>query len=198
MAKLTIRLLGTFHASIDAKPVTQFESNKVRALLAYLAVEPGQVHRREKLAALLWPEMPEKRARSNLSQAIYNLRHLIQDQGGQPHYLNLTNTTVQFNAHSEHWCDAIEFTNIIQTSRQHKHPPLESCQECSESLQKAVELYRGDFLQGLTLANNLEFEEWRRIISERFYRQALWALKHLTAYYENQGEKQNALGSAWR
>ncbi|MFC1879689.1 BTAD domain-containing putative transcriptional regulator, partial [Chloroflexota bacterium] len=198
MAKLTIRLLGAFHASLDAKPVTQFESNKVRALLAYLAVETGQAHRREKLAALLWPEMREKRARSNLSQALYNLRHLIQDQAAQPPYLNLTNTTVQFNVRSEHWCDAIEFPDTIQTTKQHKHPSLESCHECIESLQSAADLYRGDFLQGLTLGNNLEFEEWRRITSERFFRQAIRALKRLTAYYENQGQKQNAIRSSWR
>ena len=44
------------------EPVTAFASNKVRALLAYLAVEADRPHRREALAGLLWPEQPEAKA----------------------------------------------------------------------------------------------------------------------------------------
>ncbi|MGD9146963.1 MAG: alpha/beta hydrolase, partial [Anaerolineae bacterium] len=60
MARLSICLLGPLQVTLDGKPVTSFESDKVRALLAYLAVEVGQPHRREKLAGLLWPDRPER------------------------------------------------------------------------------------------------------------------------------------------
>lgn len=63
MARLAIHLLGSFQVSIEATPITNFESNKVRALLAYLAVESGRSQRREKLADLLWPEMSPQRTR---------------------------------------------------------------------------------------------------------------------------------------
>ncbi len=49
MARLEIRLLGPFQASLDGTPVTGFESGKVRALLAILAAEPGRPHPREAL-----------------------------------------------------------------------------------------------------------------------------------------------------
>ena len=39
MTRLKIRLLGSFQVSLSSAPLTSFESNKVRALLAYLAVE---------------------------------------------------------------------------------------------------------------------------------------------------------------
>ena len=39
MARLSIRLLGPFQVTLDGQPVTAFEPDKVRALLAYLAVE---------------------------------------------------------------------------------------------------------------------------------------------------------------
>ena len=58
MAHLSISLLGTFQVILDGKQVTAFESDKVRALLAYLAVESDRPHRRETLACLLWPERP--------------------------------------------------------------------------------------------------------------------------------------------
>lgn len=39
MARLALSFLGPFEATLDEVPVTEFDSNKVRALLAYLAVE---------------------------------------------------------------------------------------------------------------------------------------------------------------
>ena len=56
MTHLSLKLLGAFQAAIDGQPVDDFISDKVRALLAYLAVEAGKPHRRESLAALLWAE----------------------------------------------------------------------------------------------------------------------------------------------
>jgi DNA-binding SARP family transcriptional activator len=44
-----------------------FESIKVRALLAYLAVEAKWPHRRKALAGLLWPDLPDETARTNLA-----------------------------------------------------------------------------------------------------------------------------------
>ena len=53
MAKLEIFLFGPFQVLLNGAPVTQFESAKVRALLAYLAAEADRPQRREALATLL-------------------------------------------------------------------------------------------------------------------------------------------------
>ncbi len=74
MAHLSIRVLGPFQVSLDGEPVSGFASDKVRALLAYLALSPDRPHRREALAGLLWPEFPERSARTNLRNALANLR----------------------------------------------------------------------------------------------------------------------------
>jgi DNA-binding SARP family transcriptional activator len=52
MVRLYLSLLGTFQASADKRTITGFATDKVRALLAYLAVEADRPHRREALAAL--------------------------------------------------------------------------------------------------------------------------------------------------
>ena len=78
--RVTIALLGGFEARLNGLLVEGFESDKARALLVYLTVENDGAHRREKLAGLFWPELPEKKARHNLSQTLYNLRHILGDQ----------------------------------------------------------------------------------------------------------------------
>ena len=68
---MSLSLLGPFQATLDGQPVTGFKSNKVRALLAYLAVEADRTHRREVLAGLLWPDWPDRDALDNLRYALY-------------------------------------------------------------------------------------------------------------------------------
>jgi hypothetical protein len=46
MPRLAISLFGPFHVTLDGTPVTEFKTNKVQALLAYLAVEADRAHQR--------------------------------------------------------------------------------------------------------------------------------------------------------
>jgi DNA-binding SARP family transcriptional activator len=49
MARLQLYLLGTFRTTLDGAALTTFGYDKVRALLAYLAVESDRPHHREML-----------------------------------------------------------------------------------------------------------------------------------------------------
>ena len=82
MAHLSVCLLGAFEVTLDGESVTGFESDRVRALLAYLTVEADRPHRRDMLAGLLWSEWPDQVARTNLRNALTNLRHAIGDDLG--------------------------------------------------------------------------------------------------------------------
>ena len=53
MARLALHVLGTLQVTLSGTPFTDFESDKERALLAFLAEESEQPHRREKLVGLL-------------------------------------------------------------------------------------------------------------------------------------------------
>ena len=63
MHRLSIGLLGPFQATLDGAPVSGFAYTKVRALLAYLAIEAERPQTRAYLAALLWPDVAERLAR---------------------------------------------------------------------------------------------------------------------------------------
>ena len=81
MARLVISLLGRYSVQLDGASLRAFDSDKVRALLAYLAVKSAAPQRRDHLLGLLWPEQSETQARHNLNQAVYNLRTLLGDRG---------------------------------------------------------------------------------------------------------------------
>jgi DNA-binding SARP family transcriptional activator/Tfp pilus assembly protein PilF len=196
MAMLKILLLGPFQAKIGQEPIDGFESARVRALLAYLAVEADQPHSRDTLAGLLWPERSNKTARKNLRQALSNLRKAIGDHERQPPYLEITRETVQFSG-SPDILDSAKFQNLIETVDRHPHRRVESCRYCAGSLQQAVDLYRGDFLQGFFLDGSAAFQDWMLLKRERFHRQAVQALTVLTGFYEQRGEYDLALRCAY-
>jgi hypothetical protein len=60
--------------SSEGTTISRFRGDKVRGLLAYLAVEADRPHARATLAALFWPEQPDALALGNLSQALTRLR----------------------------------------------------------------------------------------------------------------------------
>jgi two-component SAPR family response regulator len=81
---LEIRLLGQFELRRDGASVF-LPSRPAQSLLAYLAITAGTAHRREKLAALLWPDAEEDNARNSLRHALWRIRKAIDpDQVGAP------------------------------------------------------------------------------------------------------------------
>ena len=130
MAHLSLSLLGSFRLTVDGQPGKGFKSNKVRALLAYLAVEANRPHRREVLAGLLWPDWPDRDALANLRSALFDLRKAIGDRTASgdreasPPFLLITRDTLQFNAASDHQLDVAEANDIerrVEIGRRDRH-----------------------------------------------------------------------------
>lgn len=198
MAHLSLTLLGGFEVRLDEEPVTTFEYDKVRALLAFLAVEAAHPHRRDMLAGLLWPERPECNARQNLSQTLFTLRRAIGDRTATPPFLLITPKTLQFNPASDYALDATGFTDLLAACKAHDHDQLEAGAPCMERYQQAITLYRGGFLAGFSLSDSAAFEEWSLLNRERLHRLAVETLRHLVHYFQSRGELEEALEYAWQ
>ncbi|MCB0190102.1 MAG: winged helix-turn-helix domain-containing protein [Caldilineaceae bacterium] len=134
MAQLAIRLFGSFAVTCDGNPVTTFEYDKVRALLAYLAVESDRPHPRATLADLLWPGYPERSARQNLSQALYKLRRALSDNSANPPYLLITPQTLQWSPLSDFWLDTAAFATAVDATKSQVRGALATCDECRAQL----------------------------------------------------------------
>lgn len=185
MAELVISALGPLQITTAHAPKSGFLSDKVRALLVYLAMEQGQPLRREALAALLWPGQPESRARANLRRALSNLRQVIDDKRG--HYLHITRQTLQFNPASRAVCDAVQFEQLLDDDE----PGV-------AQLEEAVALFKGPFLDGFSISDSIAFEEWALLKREAIQRQQLRALHRLTTYYEAHHQPETAIRYAWQ
>jgi predicted ATPase/DNA-binding SARP family transcriptional activator len=194
MPRLSMRFLGSFAVQLDGEPVAGLEYDKARALLAYLALETDRPHRRQTLAGLLWPDLSERRARHNLSQALYVLRTALKSAGSS--CLHATPDTIQFAAEVDHWIDVTAFTSLLADCTAHPHWRLKTCPTCRPLLARAVALYGGAFMEGLSLPDAPAFEEWQLVWRERLHHQATDALRTLAYSYDHDGDRAAALGYA--
>jgi len=172
MSTLEIRLLGTPQSWLGGELVTELRSDKVRALLAYLVVESDQPHRREKLAGLLWPGYPETSARASLRRALADLRSAIDDAHASPPYLDINRQAIQFNQGSDAWVDVSAFSKLARA-------PQGISEQTITSWEEAVEIYRGEFMDGFSIPDSPGFEEWLLQSREGLKRQLLDTLGRL-------------------
>lgn len=164
---LRLELFGGFRIAEGMTPLSGFTYSKGRALLAFLAVT-GQPCPRETLAALLWSELPDSEARTNLRVVLSNLRQFLAP------YLLITRETVGLNPQYRPWIDAVAFQQALEQSR--------SALDIGQ-LQAAVTLYRGDLLAGFTVPSASLFDEWVAGQRERLRQLAMFALHELATEY---------------
>ncbi|MCA9935550.1 MAG: AAA family ATPase, partial [Anaerolineales bacterium] len=193
MTQLTLSLLGTFAAAWQGQPVTGFQTDKVRALLAYLAVEGKRPLRRETLATLLWPDWADDKAKRNLRQNLHRLKQVLDalDLDLSQNLLHITRQTVQVN---REWLvlDVVEFQAALTAVETHPHRHLHICPVCLDSLTRAADLVRGDLLEGFSLPDAPLFDEWLTIQRERLHYQSLQALHTLAAAHAQRGDHEQA------
>ncbi len=188
MPHLEINTLGAFQARLDGQSLAAFRSDKVRALLVFLAVEAHRPHRREALAGMFWGERPDSASRNNLRQALYCLRETLHDRGLGSSHLLVAPNDIQFDPGSDYWLDVKEFSLRMAACRAHHLGGLPLCEDCLKNLGAAVALYGGDFLAGFSLPGCPQFDWWLLSRQERYHRQALETLTLLGSWYESCGD----------
>ena len=202
METLSIALFGGFAVAVQGEPVSAFESNKVRALLAYLTVEAStggaRPHQRSLLASLLWPDYPEETARRNLRHVLRQLRQTLPAPVGSPPLLLTNYQTIQINPDYAYALDVARFVQLLAAARHCLHRTLAACADCRARYAEAALLYRGDFLAGLALHDSEPFDEWALVQREGLHRQAMELFFTLATYHEEQGDYEKAQHYAHR
>jgi predicted ATPase/DNA-binding SARP family transcriptional activator len=183
--RLALYLLGAFEAFLDGKPLSGINTDKARALLIYLTVESNRAHRRQALAGLLWPDYPEEGARANLRHALANLRAVLGERQNETPFLLIEGDTLQLNPKSDTWVDVAEFERM-------------AAGVSITDLELAVDLYKGGYLEGFSLKDSPDFDNWTAILRERCLGQASATLGKLAEAYEQGKEYEKAIGYSRR
>ena len=165
MGLLTLRLFGGFEGRLSTGLPLTLPTRKARALLAYLALRPGQPHPRDTVAALLWGDKEAEQARHSLRQAISSIRKTLSH--ASPRCLFLEGDAITL-APAAVEVDAVLFERLVNDGS----PP---------ALERATTLYSGHFLEGLDVKEEM-FEEWLMTERERLRELALEALARLLSH----------------
>jgi len=142
---LEVRLLGGFEVRFGKDDI-HFSGRPEQSLFAYLILNGGVPHRREKLTALLWPDSPEDAARENLRHVLWKIRKALSPPPSTD-YLLVDGLAIAFDVTSSHWLDVTS---------------IKSAGDCksSEDLISAMSVYRGELLPGF-------MDDW--VVLEREY-----------------------------
>ncbi len=196
---LQLSFLGAFLATSGETVIKDFESAKVRALLAYLMLESGKSHSREHLTALFWGDGDDVKSAKNMRQALSNLRKSIRDTDPENPFLIISSDAIQANKKNPFLqVDTQTFDTLIETCKEHPHRRLETCAACMQRLKQAALLYRGELLNGFTLKDAVIFQDWLVTRREYFHQKMISALEHLAMYHQIRHEYPEAISYARR
>src|SRR5262245_54137435 len=176
-----VNVLGGFEVWLNSTPITTLPK-KAEALLAYLALNIGRSQMRDKLAALLWGETGDIQARNSLRQAFFVVRRKFGlTASTKPPILLTAGETIALNPVVVD-VDAVKFQLLIA--------------ECTPNeLQRAVNLYKGDLLEGLNVTES-PFEQWLLVERERLRELATDALRQLLAFHMRTASTEAAIQTA--
>jgi DNA-binding SARP family transcriptional activator len=161
----------------------KFRSRKVLALLLYLAIE-GRKVTREKISSLLWPESDEGAARTTLRRALADLRCSLADCPAHTHLLIERDALAFVPAPG----DQLDVHVVDAAFELLCHPTTLPLLEISQQtllhhLQQALQVSRGNFMEGFSLDNAPDFDNW--VEGQR----AVWQ-RRMSLIYERLAELQ--------
>ena len=194
MSHLELCLLGPPEVRADGD-VVDFPTRKTLALLAYLALEQG-LQRREHLAALFWPESDASRGRANLRNTLNYLRNsLPQTAEGETPHLLIERNALGFNADAPY---RLDLETVAKAADLVARPATTGAGDEVQALQSALDLYRGDFLEGFSLGDAPDFDQWATLERERWHRRIDAIFDRLSALHFGRGRLNLAQETALR
>lgn len=180
MPLLHLELLGDFRLRTESGSLVTISARKSQAMLAYLAVKPGQLVSRDKMAGLLWSSTAPEQARQSLRQTLSTMRREL--AGVSPQKILVEEGDFLSLDASLVYCDVVEFESLIATGT-------------AEALDPATRLYTGDFLDGFQIDEE-KFDQWVLAERDRLHRMALRAHANLVEQLTRSGSMDEAIAIA--
>ena len=176
-----------------------FALHKAEALLLYLAVEGG-MHSRSKLAALLWPDSEPSTARNALRNALALLRSLLADSPTAEHsHLLQEQELLGLNPRAPVERDLDVVLRAWQAAQRLTAAPSEEQRKALvATVQHALSLVRGPFLDGFWLREETAFDEWHEQQQQQWQVRVHFLLERLSSWQEEGFELEPAKATLTR
>jgi DNA-binding SARP family transcriptional activator len=146
MSAISFQLFGKFCAQCCEREL-DVHALKEQELLSYLLVYRNRPHSREMLGSLLWGDCSTEKSKKYLRQALWHLQNALEHKaeaaGG---VLMIENEWVQLNTEAEMSLDVAQFEQAFALAQGVKGCDMP--ERSVEALQEAVQIYRGDLLEG--------------------------------------------------
>lgn len=190
---IEVRFFGRFEVFCDGRNLPLSRNTKVVAILKYLLAHRSRSVTRDYLMGWLWPESNLKRARGALNTSIHALRKSLDSRplpAGYSSYVMLEEGRYSLCPAVRVWTDADEFDSSYDEGRSMER--AEGMSAAVAKYERAVELYRGDYL-----AEDL-YEEWTMIERQRFANTYVDVLHRLSDYYADTEQYSKCIGACYK
>ncbi len=181
---LTASFLGGAKLIWRGRVLTDFATQKVLGLFCYLLDNSEQQVSREKLTSMFWGDSPESQARYNLRYALWNIRKLFKETEDDLDPFIASRTACQIHPEFHYTTDCETFLTELNT------PPGP---DRVDALEHAVDRYKGQFLDGFTLRNLPDWEEWLYHRREELLKRYLEGMVEIGNHYLNSRHSSKAL-----
>lgn len=181
---------------LHASQLVPFPIRKSEAWLIFFATE-GDLHSRDRLTALLWPERDEEHGRGSLHSALTSIRECLkkrQDSHNAPHLCSeqahvglVVDPDLELDLHVLR--EAAELARAANKVLSN---------ETITRLQDALNRYRSDFLQGFLVNAAPDLDEWISQQRGLWHRRVGWICKRLSRAYFTGGGLPQAIETAAR
>ncbi len=191
---LRIVLFGSLTVQIGDRtlPDSVWRSRQEQRLLAILAATQGRVIAAGRLCEWLWPDSDSASASVNLRSAISNLRRVLEPEADRAshRYILTRSGGYAWNKESGAWIDVDEFLTLTEPLAGSQ--ATGSVQRDEADLERAIALYRGDFLE------DEQELAWAAMERERLRARYLDALRRVAEIKLDRGDPMAAAALAGR
>ncbi|WP_448540087.1 BTAD domain-containing putative transcriptional regulator [Roseiflexus sp.] len=193
-APLRIALFGALTVQIGDRtlPDSVWRSRQEQRLLAILAATRGRVIAAGRLCEWLWPDSDSASASVNLRSAISNLRRVLEPEADRAsrRYILTRSGGYAWNRESGAWIDVDEFLTLTESLAGGQ--TTGSMEQGEADLERAITLYRGDFLE------DEQELAWAAMERERLRARYLDALRRVAEIKLDRGDPMAAAALASR
>jgi len=190
---LQVRFFGHFEMLCDSETMPLGRSGKALTILKYLIANRTRPVSQDHLMGWLWPESNLKKARWSLNSAIHGLRKLLSgcpSSSVSMNYVSLEDGYYRLSPSVRVSTDVDEFDERHRQGRQLEKGAR--MPEAAVEYEKAIELYRGDYL-----VEDL-YEDWTMVERERLSNAYMDILGRLAIHYMEVEQHQESIRTCYR